>query len=322
MVRKVSNQIKSLLSRPKASMFFMFLVISFFIWFLITLSDTYVSRLNFSVSYSGIPEEKLVLGSPTSSFEATVQATGFKILTYRLFRQNVELPYADFRKQNDSIYMLSADVESAINRQHKSLMVRRLDLDSLKLTLGENIKKYVPVVPRLFFSFEEDFDISDSIQVIPDSIWVRGPEDIVAKVDRVHTIVKNYKNVHNSIDGAIALQIPDSLHNLEYETEQVTIKAQVERFSEKIIALEVQVKNLPENTSIKLYPPKVEILCKAPISQLKNIRASDFVVVCDFKDANDEVSYLIPQIIEKPSFVSGVKLIDQKIEFLTKIKQQ
>ena len=321
MVRKVSKQIKNLFNGPKASMFFMFLVISFFIWFLITLSDTYVARLNINVTYSGIPEEKLVLGSPTSVVEATIQATGFKILTYRIFRQNVELPYSDFRKQNDSIYMLSTDVEAAINRQHKSLMVKRLNLDSLKLNLGENIKKYVPVVSRLFFSFEEDFDISDSIQIVPDSVWVRGPEDIVDKVDRVHTIIKNYKNVHNPINQSVALQIPDSLQHLEYETKQVTIKAQVERYSEKIIELEVLVKNLPDNTSIKLYPPRVKVLCKAPMSRLKNISAADFKIVCDFKQAKDQVSYLIPQITEKPSFVSGVKLLDQKIEFLTKTKQ-
>src|SRR5690554_6716093 len=247
MVSKVSKQIKNLLSRPKALMFLMFLVLSFFIWFLITLSDTYVSQLNFKVSYTGIPQEKLVLGTPKKTLKATVQATGFKLLTYKLFRQSVELPYVDFRKQDSSNYMLAIDVESAINRQHKSLMVKRMDLDSLKLNLGENIKKYVPVIPRLFFSFEEDFDLSDSIQIKPDSIWVRGPEDIVAKVDRVHTIIKNYKNVHDSIDGIIALQIPDSLHSLEYETEQVTLNVPVERYSEKLLELEVQVKNLPKN---------------------------------------------------------------------------
>lgn len=321
MVRKVSKKIRNLLSRPKASMFFMFLVISFFIWFLITLSDTYVSRLNFKVAYIGMPEEKLILGSPVKSVEATVQATGFKILTYRMFRQSVELPYADFRKQEDSVYMLSLDVESAINRQHKSLIVRRLNLDSLKLHLGENIKKYVPVVSRVFFSFEEDFDLKDSVHIVPDSVWVRGPEDIVAKVDRVHTIIKNYKNVHNPIHSTILLQTPDSLQSLEYETTEVTINAEVERYSEKLIQLEVQVRNLPENTSIKLYPPLVKVLCKAPISQLKNIKASDFVVICDFKNTQEQDTYLIPQIIKKPSFVSSVTLIDQKIEFLTKTKQ-
>lgn len=322
MVRKVSKKIRNLLSRPKASMFFMFLVISFFIWFLITLSDTYVSQLNFKVAYTGMPEEKLILGAPVSTIEATVQATGFKLLTYRMFRQSVELPYGDFRKQDDHIYMLALDVESAINRQYRSLAVRRLGLDSLKVTLGENIKKYVPVVSRVFLSFEEDFDLSDSIQIVPDSLWVRGPEDKVAKVDRVHTVIKNYKNVHNTINKTIAIQIPDSLRGLEYETKQVTINGKVERYSEKLIQLDVQVKNLPENKSIKLYPPRVKVLCKAPISQLKNISAADFVVICDFNTTNEQATYLIPKIIEKPSFVSSVKLIDQKIEFLTKTKKE
>src|SRR5690606_38679189 len=121
--------------------------------------------------------------------------------------------------------------------------------------------------------------------------------------------------------STILLQIPDSLQSLEYETTEVIINAEVERYSEKLIQLEVQVRNLPENTSIKLYPPLVKILCKAPISQLKNIKASDFVVICDFKNTQEQDTYLIPQIIQKPSFVSSVTLLDQKIEFLTKTKQ-
>lgn len=322
MLRKVGKKIKKLLSRPKASMFLMFLVISFFIWFLITLSDTYVSQLNFKVTYSGIPKEKLVLGKPTNSIEATVQATGFKLLTYRLFRQSVDLPYADFRKQKDINYMLAIDLESAINRQYSSLVVKRLDLDSLKLTLGENIKRIVPVISRLLFSFEEDFNLSDSISIEPDSIWVRGPEDVVSKMDRVHTEIKDYKNVHNSINTTVRLSLPDSLNNLEYQTKQVNIVVPVERYSEKVLKLNVQVKNLPSNMSIKLYPPMVEVLCKAPISQLKNIQMTDFEVECDFNDTNDQIPYLIPRITKKPSFVSSVKLIDQKIEFLTKTTAQ
>lgn len=74
--------------------------------------------------------------------------------------------------------------------------------------------------------------------------------------------------------------------------------------------------------SIKLYPPMVEVLCKAPISQLKNIQMTDFEVECDFNDTNDQIPYLIPRITKKPSFVSSVKLIDQKIEFLTKTTAQ
>lgn len=322
MVRKVSKRIKKLLSRPKVSMFFIFLVISFFIWFLITLSDTYVSRLNFKVDYINMPEDKLILGSPVSTIQASVQATGFRILTYRLFRQSIELPYADFRNQGDSPYMLAADLESVINRQYKSLIVRRLGLDSLTLSLGENVKKFVPVVPRVFFSFEEDFDLSDSIIVTPDSIWVRGPEDVVGKVDRVHTVIKKYKNVLNPINNTLAIEVPDSLHALEYQTKQVEVIANVERYSERMFQIEIQVKNLPENTSIKLYPPQVRILCKAPISQLKNIRSADFVVVCDFKDTNSQTAYLIPEIIKKPGIVSSVKLIDQKIDFLTKTTKE
>ena len=79
-----------------------------------------------------------------------------------------------------------------------------------------------------------------------------------------------------------------------------------------------QVENLPENISLRIYPEKIKLLCKAPISELKRINENAFKVVCNYNEISEETTYLIPQLIEQPKFLSSVKILDRKVEFLIK----
>jgi|GEM_PF-3035124 len=318
MAGKFLEYIKSVLKKPKASIFLMFLVISFFIWFLISLSDTYTSHVSFKLNYSGIPEDKLILGKPKTSLTTNIETSGFKILNYRIFRRDIFLNLTDFKKEGNKYYLLPDAIEEVINIQHKSVNIRRIAVDSLILKLGVNEKKYVKVIPKIHISYAEDYQIRDSLKITPDSIWVRGPEDVVKTITAIETEDMEYKNVRSDFNYTVPLNIPDSVENIEFQTKKVSVEGVVERYSEKIILVPVQVENLPENISLRIYPEKIKLLCKAPISELKRINENAFKVVCNYNEISEETTYLIPQLIEQPKFLSSVKILDRKVEFLIK----
>ncbi|WP_335964348.1 YbbR-like domain-containing protein [Galbibacter sp. PAP.153] len=318
MAKKFYQYIKGVLRKPKASIFLMFLVVSIFIWFLISLSDTYISHVNFKLNYSGLPEDKLILGTPKKNLEVNIETSGFKILNYRIFKRDLYLPLSDFTQQKNKYYMLPQDIEEAIATQYKSIIVRRIAADSLILNLGVNKKKQVKVVANVELDFAEDHQLRDSLLVEPDSVWVRGPEDVVDKVKLIETEEKEYKNIQEDFEHELKLMVPDSVADLELETKQVNVLGKVERYTEKIVLVPVQVKNLPNKINLKLYPDKVKVLCKAPISELKKVNESTFKIICDYKNVSDSSTYLIPEISEKPGFISSATILDRKVEFLIK----
>ncbi|MCX2681689.1 YbbR-like domain-containing protein [Galbibacter sp. EGI 63066] len=318
MARRFIQYIQSLLSKPKASIFLMFLVISFFIWFLISLSGTYVAHVNFKVNYTEVPEDKLILGKPVEKLTADIEASGFKVLNYRLFNRGVDLKLPDFKNNENTYYLLSGDVEAAIRDQYKSTPVQRVDLDSLIVKLGINENKYVKIESDIELTFVEDHQLKNEIRVVPDSIMVKGPEDLVAKVTILKTERKSYNNLRKDFSDKLTIEIPDSLQGIELGTKYVNVSGTVERYSEKMVSIPVMVKNLPENISIKLYPEKVRLLCKAPISELKRVEANSFVVVCDYDKITENSTFLIPKVEKRPSFVSSINILDRKVEFLIK----
>ncbi|MDZ7614928.1 MAG: hypothetical protein U5K51_15450 [Flavobacteriaceae bacterium] len=49
------------------------------------------------------------------------------------------------------------------------------------------------------------------------------------------------------------------------------------------------------------------------------MNADGFEVVCDYSDSkNNKLDHLIPRVIKKPEFVSAVRVVPNKVEYLIK----
>ncbi|WP_224482636.1 CdaR family protein [Robertkochia aurantiaca] len=314
----MSNILKRYIKKPKAVIFLLFLIISAFIWVVITLSDRYDSRIAMDLDYINIPEEKLLIGNPPEQINVNIESSGFGILYYRLFRQTLFLNAADFKPDNNAYYLLGEEVQEVISEQYKSLEINRVVNDSIKIRFGENQTRAVPVKARIDLSFVEDYELVDSLVVEPDSVWIHGPEDIVNSIDTIPTEILSLKNVQADFEHRMTLSIPDTIQKLSYEPRAVTVSGKVERFSEKIVTVPVQVINAPEDVTVKTFPGEIRVLCKAAISDLKRVNPASFKVVCDFNDTRENASFLIPRIAEKPSFIISANLLETKVEYLIK----
>lgn len=312
MVKKVTQALR----KPKSLAFLGFLILSFIIWLMITLSDIYSSVIRLDLTYNNIPAEKLMIGDPERFLDASVNASGYRLLNYKLFRKDLALNVTSFNTRNQRYFLSRKDLETQLKDQYAGIEVRRVFKDTLWLTLGENKFKKVKVVPDLTVNFEEDHEYEQPLKVIPDSIEIKGPEDLVMSVDSLVTEKVILKGVKENFRRKARVLIPDSLGKIELEQPAVTLSAEVARFSEKILQVPLVVENIPEGVTIKTFPGEIRLLCKASINDLKRLVPSGFKVVCDYNEISANQAYLLPKVVEKPSFVREITLLDNKVEFL------
>ena len=314
MVQKVTQRI----IKPKALAFIGFLLVSFIIWLMITLSGNYVSDIRMQLAYDNVPEEKLLLGDPDTYIDASVYASGYRLLNYKIFRESLTLDVASFNEGSQRFFLTRAEMENSMKDQMDGLEVRRIFKDTLWLTLGENKFKKVRVVPDLTINFQEDHEFSESLTVIPDSIEVRGPEDLVRGIDSLVTAKLVLRSLKDDFEKEVMVLLPDSLNRLQLDQDKVQIFGKVARYSEKILEVPLVVENVPDGVSVKTFPGSIRILCKANIEDLKRLVPSGFRVVCDYNEAGNNPAFLLPRVEEKPSFVKTVTLLDTKVEYLLK----
>ena len=61
----------------------------------------------------------------------------------------------------------------------------------------------------------------------------------------------------------------------------------------------------------------VKVYFVVGLSNFSKIDKNSFAVVCDYSLSNEnKLDYLVPKVIEKPSFIKSFKVVPNKIDFL------
>ncbi len=316
-MKRIITYIKNLFKQKKAVVFTLSIAFSCILWVLIKFSDTYEGVISFNIDYVNIPKDKVLLGNPPTNLKTSVRMQGFEILNYRLFVRNMALDASKMNKKGNKSYFSHSYLEAAIKKQlKKNSSLHQLKKDTLFLNFGINIKRVIPIISQLSLDFQKDFELYDSIAIIPASLTVWGPEDTVDSLTAIKTKKVVLNDIQENIDISALLIIPEALKNLDFSTKKVQIKARVERFSERLIKVPIRIINVPPEVVIRIFPREVEVLCKASIEDIKNINAEDFTIVCDFNKGNASSNYLIPEVLHKPVAIKEISLQEKKVEYL------
>ncbi|WP_340063404.1 YbbR-like domain-containing protein [Ascidiimonas aurantiaca] len=307
-------------NRRKLSIFSVFFILATILWFLIKLSESHVSTLTYDIVYTSVPDDKLILDEPQKTITIEVRATGYDILRLGVFRDEITLHVSKAQEQNGKFFFTPQYLERTIKEQiNKSLTFESLLNDTIYLSLGRNMEKKLPVIHQLSLTFEKDFDLYGSLLIIPDSVTVKGPENILDTLGYVTTEPVELTSVKSDFETKASLTLPGNEKAIYLSVSDVLIRGKVERYSEKVFTVPVLVINKPQNISLRLFPEQVKVTCRGSLKDLKLVNQEDILVVCDFNEAGDS-GILIPKIQKYPPFLSTVVLQDKKVEFLIQRK--
>jgi hypothetical protein len=78
------------LNQKKVKVFSLFLICSFFAWFLSNLSESYESRCEFELNYQNLPDTLSLGKNAVTSMEGKLRTSGFQFLFYNFFFKATE----------------------------------------------------------------------------------------------------------------------------------------------------------------------------------------------------------------------------------------
>lgn len=319
MSKGIKNVFAEIYKGRKINTFLIFFFVSFMLWTLIKLSNTYTDTIKITVEYTNLADDKILLGSQENIIEAQVKTTGFRMLRQKFFKSTIEV---DLKKVNrlkagETFYVLSDD---AINKHlYQETEILKVSPDTLFLKLGKNKTKEVPVIHQLALTFEKGYNLYDSLRIEPKTITISGPEDIVDLQKVVYTEIKQIEAINKDIEFEVKLLKNDSLKRLNYSESTVKAVARVDKFTEGKLSIPLHVTNLPQGYSIKLFPKEVTVTYTANVSDFNGITENDFSILCDYKDIqNTDASFFIPKLGKRPKTVKTFRVENKKINFLIK----
>jgi len=296
-----------------------FLIITVVIWFLITLSKVYITTITLPVKYAHLSQDKILQNEPINEIDFIVKSSGFNIIRSRFSNQMIEINASVLNKKATfRYYLLLKNQKNKIQRQFRSgIEIQEISLDTVYLELGSLISKKVPLIPNLEINYHIGYDILESEVIQPDSILISGPEASLNKIVKIDLELLKLEDVKFDFSEKVKILRPENSKNLKIRKEFATISGKVEKFTEGVFEVPFKVLNLPKEVDLTSLYKTVKVYFVVGLSNFNKIDKNSFAVVCDYTLSNEnKLDYLVPKVIEKPSFIKSFKVVPNKIDFL------
>ena len=316
---RISSFFKSASNNKKLSTYALFLFISFSFWFLSMLSKQHETTLKVPLIYSNFPTDKLVSAPAADFVEVRVKAPGFSILFYNLF--NFSKLSLDIDKANTKPNKGGSEVFWIMNTKRKavdeviSASMELIDISPkrLAITFIDKVKKKVAVKLNQSISLKPEMWFSNPIILVPDSVMIYGEKQQLQAIDFIDTEELLLTEVSESNSYKVSLSITDKV---QCEIKNIEVIIEVEPFVEQLIEHKVQVKNLKNGYTIKLFPEKVQVILRAPKDKYSMLHTDFLSLKVDASLISSENSSLDVEVENLPSFIKLQRVYPSRLEFL------
>lgn len=320
-IQIVIQRIKSIKLNQNLLVFGFFLLISSIFWFFNALNKEYYAELKVPVTYINMPENKLVAGPLANEVNVKITAFGYQIMNYKtssikpaIINLGLHSLHPVDGAGDKRFYILTSTIKEDIsNVLGPDVEIKNILPDSLIFNLEAVISKRVPVKQQLNLKFKKQFMLKGALLVKPDSVKIKGVKSILDTINEVYTELKEFTDLDDSLN--IMLHI-NKIPGTEIIPEMINCVAQVEKFTELNYNLPIEVLNIPEGYTVKLFPAEAKITCNVGFSIYQYIFKEQFRLVTDFKELTNENSRLRLKLIKMPENISNVRVNPPSVDYI------
>jgi hypothetical protein len=164
------------------------------------------------------------------------------------------------------------------------------------------------------YSVNQQYDITDSITFYPQYITVSSTKEIIDTLTFVQTQKLNLNEIDSSVKMKVALFKGPLSRLIKYSPDSVTIQMNVAKVTEAAYVIPVSILGNGEN--VKIFPDKVEIICRVPLSEYSHIVKSDFAAEVEFRPELRNGNKLTVRLMKKPENARVLKIVPEEVEFI------
>jgi len=314
--------------RKKYLVFIFFVALSTLAWYIRALADNYITEIKYPVKYINLPPNRILSKAPPSFLNIQVRADGFTILSYKLKLKRA----LRFDVNSFSLYSLSTDSTSVylltqyihdkltaeLNESNKNIQILDISPDTLFFNFSRLRKKkikIIPVISKSSLMFARQHMLNGEPYVIPDSIFVSGPTNILDTLNQIYTEIVNLENEEDTVKTTRPLKSFDE--RVIYSINKVKVIVPVDRFTESDFEIPIDAINVPENLVVKLFPNKIKINYLITLSNFNKVTLGSFHAYIDYNTIDHDINPKLKVNLDPlPAYMHNVKIKPAYVEFL------
>ena len=302
--------------KRKITIFFSSLGLAILLWIIYSLSNRYVHKAVLYINWTDVPVELKIKKGHMDTLDARIEGSGWHLLFNRFeadeHRVSVSLKHLNGKNQIVFKPLLKKLSEQLPAGQR----FVSIQPDTIHIDRPAMVSKQVPVRLKFQISYEKSYGLSGNIRLEPAFVQLRCSAEALSKISFVETEVLKKEAANDHIER---IQVIKKNKNAEYRIypEQIKVTVPVAKFTEKVLELELKVKNKQGKQALSLYPGRVKLSILTAESNYPEIGAEDFEAYVDLQPWYDQKMKRLPvRIGKKPNFIRIIKTEPQTVDFI------
>lgn len=311
---RIDQKILKFFKTINFSFFIIFLIISCFFWIVTKFSNTYKIKNDFYINWINIPET-IVVDDQQKKISILLSASGFEILLYKFFKDNIDLSLDKDVTYINNIAQVNINkkIYEIENQLFENNKIENLITKEISFNYSALSRKKVPVFLEKKINFRAGYLNVNDFNLIPDSIFIIGPNNIIDTLKSVKTIRFERNDVYKTINEEIELLLID---DLSFSKNEIKISSIVKKYSEKEFKIPIRILNLPDSIKLKLFPNYVTLKAIISLDNYNNIINDDFIITTNYKLLNSNFSNLSLLLAKYPKDVKNINWYPKTVNYL------
>jgi hypothetical protein len=302
--------------------FLFFVFISACFWLVRSLGEQYETDVTYPVRYMNFPENKVLTGTMPDKLQLRVKANGFSILKSKLNLNLIPIRFnvSSFSLNSigiDTFYVVTETVKDIISSDLDGITILDITPDTLFFRFTDMAIKKVAVKPVLAIQdkfYQKQFMQNGDIRVIPDSIIISGPGNIIRTINSLVTEPLSFSNIADTIQTQCSLQPID---NVNFSQQKVEVIIPVDRFTEVEKNITVVPVNVPDSLTMIAIPGQVTIKYRICLSNYNKLKTSQIAPCIDYNILLEKKAQrLTVFLVDTPMMISNISFNPKETEFL------
>lgn len=302
--------------------FIICLTISGLMWLFIELLKTYNDEVKYNIEFKNVPKGLILTNTGDSSIYIGLTSQGFELINIKYFEKRkkpliVNLEDINIRQTAEG-YVASLPTAKLIRDLNKQLDLSKsisyIRPDTLYFKFSEVHSKRIPVIPLFSFESGSQYEMGDSISISPQLVTVRSIKNVIDTIRAAYTDIVKIKIADTNKLMKVRLSKGKMPWLLKYSSDSVSLKVNLQQITEAIYSVPVQVRGEGKE-NVKIMPEKVDLYCRVPMAQFKNIKPEDFEVTADYKKHTSK-GKLNVQVSQYPAGIKVIKTKPSELEYI------
>lgn len=318
-LQSIGRKAKSFVFSTNILVFLFFIGIAFGFWVFASLNKNYEDRVSINIKYINIPNDVEFSADLTTSIDVKLKDKGNILIG--LWRDSSDSLIFDFNqhpeiaKTKKVAFPTSLLFEKQLRaKMPTTTVIVDYSPDNIVIEKGVLKSKKVPVKLQRSVTCNDQYCISDSATVEPQSVTIYASQERLDAIDTLYTTLLSAKNLSDTLRSKLRLNIPSQVKT-DHPT--VDVMVPVEIYIEGSVNVPVKAINVPRQYKIKTIPSEVTVKYNVAKSRYNKVTPGGFNICIDYEDLIDSNSKNQFIIVKKvPDGVINYKLNPESVEYI------